>query len=212
MATATPTRPTTKTWLDTAGADDKGVDAVVYPGLLSDISLNDGGGGKSSFGRRDTPGAGPGVPTVVFPAGRNDHGQPINLQLLGRAWDDDKLVGMAYAFEQLADADGNGHQAADTAPPLKVVSDTGGTVGGSVPATLALTLGAPASFGAFTPGVDQGLHGVDDRERDLDGRRCGAERSPGPGVPDERCVRAALAAGGVLQQGVRGRRRCPTTR
>src|SRR3954447_25167851 len=30
---------------------------------------------------------------------------------------------------------------------------TQGTVGGSVPATLALTLGAPASFGAFTPGV-----------------------------------------------------------
>ena len=29
-----------------------------------------------------------------------------------------------------------------------------GGVGGSVPATLALTLGAPASFGAFTPGVD----------------------------------------------------------
>jgi carboxypeptidase T len=30
---------------------------------------------------------------------------------------------------------------------------TQGTVGGSVPATLALTLGAPATFGAFTPGV-----------------------------------------------------------
>ena len=28
-----------------------------------------------------------------------------------------------------------------------------GTVGGTVPATLSLTLGAPASFGAFTPGV-----------------------------------------------------------
>ena len=28
-----------------------------------------------------------------------------------------------------------------------------GGVGGTVPATLALTLGAPASFGAFTPGV-----------------------------------------------------------
>ena len=28
-----------------------------------------------------------------------------------------------------------------------------GTVGGSVPATLSLTLGAPATFGAFTPGV-----------------------------------------------------------
>jgi hypothetical protein len=30
-----------------------------------------------------------------------------------------------------------------------------GTVGGTVPATLALTLGDPASFGAFTPGVDR---------------------------------------------------------
>jgi hypothetical protein len=30
-----------------------------------------------------------------------------------------------------------------------------GTVGGTVPATLSLTLGAPASFGAFTPGVTQ---------------------------------------------------------
>ena len=28
-----------------------------------------------------------------------------------------------------------------------------GDVGGTVPATLALTLGAPATFGAFTPGV-----------------------------------------------------------
>ena len=30
-----------------------------------------------------------------------------------------------------------------------------GPVGGTVPATLALTLGAPATFGAFTPGVDR---------------------------------------------------------
>ena len=40
-------------------------------------------------------------------------------------------------------------------------------VGGTVPATLALTLGAPASFGAFTPGVAQGLHGHHDGERGL---------------------------------------------
>ena len=32
-------------------------------------------------------------------------------------------------------------------------TDTPGTVGGTVPATLALTLGQPAQFGAFTPGV-----------------------------------------------------------
>jgi amidase len=109
---------TAKTWMDTAGADGLGVDAVVYPGLLSDISLNDGGGSKAAFGRRDTPGAGNGIPTVVFPAGFNHHGQPINLQLLGRAWDDAKLVGMAYAFEQFANAAGNGHVTPTTVPAL----------------------------------------------------------------------------------------------
>jgi amidase len=110
---------TAKTWMDTAGADGLGVDAVVYPGLLSDISLNDGGGNKAAFGRRDTPSAGNGLPTIVFPAGYNDHGQPIDLQLLGRAWDDAKLVGMAYAFEHYANADGNGHVSPGTVPPLK---------------------------------------------------------------------------------------------
>jgi hypothetical protein len=33
------------------------------------------------------------------------------------------------------------------------VTDTPGSIGGLVPATLALTLGAPATFGPFTPGV-----------------------------------------------------------
>ena len=41
-----------------------------------------------------------------------------------------------------------------------------GTVGGTVPATLSLTLGPAASFGAFTPGVAQDLHGLDDRDGD----------------------------------------------
>jgi amidase len=107
-----------KIWLDTAGADQLGVDAVVYPGLLSDISLNDGGGGKASFGRRDTPSATFAVPTVIFPVGYDNEGQPVNIQLLGRAWDDDKLVGMAYAFEEIANAAGHGHVEAITAPAL----------------------------------------------------------------------------------------------
>jgi amidase len=97
-------------WMD---AHD--VDAVVYPSLLSEISLNDGGGNRSSFGRRDTPSGGSGVPTVAFPAGTDGNGAPISLQLMGRAWDDATLVGMAYAFEQVAD----GHVAPDTAPPLE---------------------------------------------------------------------------------------------
>lgn len=112
---------TAKTWMDTAGADGLGVDAVVYPGLLSDVSLNDGGGNKAAFGRRDTPGAANGIPTVVFPVGYNDHGQPINIQLLGRAWDDGKLVGMAYAFELFAEAAGRGHVTPSTVPALTTV-------------------------------------------------------------------------------------------
>jgi len=109
---------TTKTWMDTAGADGKGVDAVVYPGLLSDTSLNDGGGSLASFGRSDTPSASNGVPTMIFPVGYNNDGQPINIQLMGRAWSDAELVGFAYAFEQIAGAAGNGHVEATTAPPL----------------------------------------------------------------------------------------------
>ena len=45
-----------------------------------------------------------------------------------------------------------------TSDPVTVTPKTtgvGGTVGGSVPATLSLTLGAPATFGAFTPGADR---------------------------------------------------------
>ena len=34
-----------------------------------------------------------------------------------------------------------------------VTTGADGTVGGTVPATLSLTLGAPATFGAFTPGL-----------------------------------------------------------
>jgi amidase len=106
-------------WMDTATADGKPVDAVVYPGLLSDISVNDGGGSQASFGRRDTPSASNGIPSVIFPVGYDDKGQPINIQLLGRAWDDGKLVGMAFAFEEVANAAGHGHVEATTAPPLR---------------------------------------------------------------------------------------------
>jgi amidase len=107
-----------KMWMDSAGADHLGVDAIVYPGLLSEVSVNDGGGARPSFGRRDTPSAASGVPTIAFPAGFDDHHQPINIQLLGRAWDDARLVGMAYAFEHVAASSGHSHVAPTTAPKL----------------------------------------------------------------------------------------------
>ncbi len=59
----------------------------------------------------------------------------------------------------------------ETAPPApKFVQDATGTVGGTVPATLSLTLGAPATFGAVHAGRGQGLHGHDHGHRDLDRR------------------------------------------
>jgi Asp-tRNA(Asn)/Glu-tRNA(Gln) amidotransferase A subunit family amidase len=42
----------------------------------------------------------------------------VNIQLMGRAWDDPKLVGFAYAFEYYASLAGRGHQAQTTAPSL----------------------------------------------------------------------------------------------
>jgi amidase len=59
------------------------------------------------------------VPTVIFPAGTNDHGQPINFQLEGREWDDAKLLGYAFAFEAKA----NGHVETAAAPSLTYKAD-----------------------------------------------------------------------------------------
>ena len=46
---------------------------------------------------------------------------------------------------------------------------TTGDVGGSVPATLSLTLGAAGELRRLHAGRRSRLHGVDDRERGLDG-------------------------------------------
>ena len=46
----------------------------------------------------------------------------------------------------------DGHGAHTIRIDMVSTTDAGGSVGGTVPATLALTLGAPASFGTFTPG------------------------------------------------------------
>lgn len=50
-------------------------------------------------------------------------------------------------------AEGGTTWATRAAPAITFASDATGTVGGIVGATLSLTLGAPASFGAFVPGV-----------------------------------------------------------
>ena len=128
-----------------------GVDAVVYPGFRSDVYDNDGAQTISSDRNSGVPTSNVGLPTLVLPVGANPHGDPMSLQFVGRAWDDAKMLGFGYALEQ--QLGGAGHLAPATAPRLAVVTEATAPVGGMVPATLALTLGAPASFGAFTPGV-----------------------------------------------------------
>ena len=56
------------------------------------------------------------------------------------------------------------------APTARRRSTTPGGAGGTVPATLSLTLGANASFGAFIPGVAREYTAIDDGERDLQRR------------------------------------------
>ncbi|HKL19381.1 MAG TPA: amidase [Halalkalibaculum sp.] len=41
-----------------------------------------------------------GFPAITVPAGFSDEGMPVGLELLGRPWDDARLLGMAFAFEQ----------------------------------------------------------------------------------------------------------------
>ena len=49
----------------------------------------------------------------------------------------------------------NATSESDPSKSMSVTCGTDGTVGGTVPATLSLTLGTPASFGPFTPGAQK---------------------------------------------------------
>ena len=59
---------------------------------------------------------------------------------------------------------------------LFAATEVPGTVAGTVPATLSLTLGPAASFGAFRAGVAGEYSAIDDGERGQHRRRCRVER------------------------------------
>ena len=76
----------------------------------------------------------------------------------------------AYTVKWMA-VDIKGNQSAVKSQRLLVAADDAeGGVGGTVPATLSLTLGTPAAFAPFVPGRRPRLHGVDHGPRALDGR------------------------------------------
>jgi amidase len=130
----------------TTGAPSPGpLDAVVYPGLRSVISLNDGG--SSSFGRGDPPSNNAGTPTVAFPAGTTEDGEPFDLQIIGKAWSDPQLLSYAYAFNEVA----HGQMHTHSAPALTYVPDAAPPViTEPAPAERPVT-GPPAAGGAPQP-------------------------------------------------------------
>ena len=68
----------------------------------------------------------------------------------------DAITRRAYTTSSGSPTDIKGNQSAVQTQRLLVAADEeDGTVGGTVPATLSLSLGTPATFGAFTPGVDE---------------------------------------------------------
>jgi amidase len=101
-----------KAWMDTAD-----VEAVIHPNNTSDFHSNDSLALGGAFAT--APASASGAPEVIVPIGENDNGHPVSLQFQGRAWDDAKLVGFAYAVEQLLD----GHLEPTQFPALKFDED-----------------------------------------------------------------------------------------
>jgi amidase len=55
--------------------------------------------GERGFGGSSSPSAKAGYPMVTVPAGF-DHGLPVGVSFIGRAWSEPTLIRLAYAFEQ----------------------------------------------------------------------------------------------------------------
>jgi len=114
------------TWMD-AGK----VDALLYAGFISNVGNNDASTATLSSDRATgVITQSYGVPTVILPIGTNETGQSNSIQLVGRAWDDAKILGMGYAIEQQAKA--QIHTKFAPALPFS----------GPAPSTTAVTLGA----------------------------------------------------------------------
>ncbi len=110
------------------------------------------------------------------------------------------------ARHQDGDADGHlrrrrhGHQDGRTAAdvPTPLFTNVNADVGATVPLRAGADARRPATFGTFTPSLDQGLHRVDDGDRARHQRQRAADASSDPaptttGPPGQRRLHAAVA-------------------
>lgn len=87
-------------WMEAAD-----VDAVAYPGFISQMGNNDASSAVLSSDRASgVLTSNVGLPTVIIPIGTTSLGYSNSLQLVGPAWSDADVLAMGYAAEQQADA------------------------------------------------------------------------------------------------------------
>jgi Asp-tRNA(Asn)/Glu-tRNA(Gln) amidotransferase A subunit family amidase len=78
--------------------DERRLDALAYPPMQQTPALI----GEPQLGIPNcqlAPSCG--FPAICVPAGFTAGGVPIGIELLGRAWDEPKLLAMAFAYEQV---------------------------------------------------------------------------------------------------------------
>lgn len=165
--------------------DSMRVDALVYPTMTVQPSINPDPQRGSTCGLS----AQSGLPAISVPAGFTPSGLPMGVELLGREFDDARLVGFAYAYEQAA----QNRRAPSSTPPL---------VDGHAPLPVSWTVTATGpgpdraearfifdpsrgtlEYDLVVSGVSADeMHAVALRRADEDGRRSVVLRLAGPGV------------------------------
>jgi len=73
------------------------LDALAYPTIRRVAAPI----GEDQQGSNGCLSANSGLPAITVPAGFTEEGLAVGLELLGRAWSEARLIGLAYAFEQV---------------------------------------------------------------------------------------------------------------
>ena len=79
--------------------DDNRLDALIYPSIRrAPTALGD----HQQLGSNCRPSAKSGLPAISIPVGFDNEGLPVGMELLGRAWSEQRLLDLAHSFETTA--------------------------------------------------------------------------------------------------------------
>jgi hypothetical protein len=164
--------------------DERGLDALAYPTIRRlPARVGDGQAGSACQLSAHT-----GLPALVMPAGWAD-GLPVGMELLGRPFDDARLVAFAYAYQSESDL----RRPPATTPALPAASTPGETrtfearaTNGDAAVTATFELDVASSRLGYATAVTgvaaERVHAVVLRHADDDGRWSVAAHLSGPGV------------------------------